>query len=188
MKLINKICLIAGGSALLMSTASAGDDTWYGKNPAPAKAPVPAPLCFEAGETSLDIVSVYADPTGGGGEWYDGSGLDSGVGGGLALTHFYTENLGVSAGAYWWDGNGAIHSVTGSVIYRHPLQDLCLAPYVYGGVGGHFDSVNQISGHLGAGVEYRVTDSVGIFADYRYTWADETEDWNLYTLGLRILF
>lgn len=187
MKLINKICLIAGGSALLLSSASAGD-TWSGKNPAPSKEPVAPALCFEAGETSLDVISIYADPTGGGGSLYDGAGLDAGFGGGLALTHFATENLGVSAGAYWWEGSSVIHSVTGSVIYRQPFQDLCLAPYVYGGVGGHFDSVNQISGHLGAGVEYRVCEGFGIFADYRYTWADETEDWNLYSLGVRVLF
>ena len=185
MKLINKICLVAGGSALLLSSASAGDAT-YSKNPAPSKEPVPAANCFNAGETSLDIISIYADPTGGGGDSYDGTGLDGGFGGGIGLTHFVTENIGLSGQAYWWDGASIIHSVTASVIYRQPIQDICLAPYIYGGGGGHFDSVNQVSAHAGAGVEYRICEGFGIFADYRYTWADETEDWNLYTLGLRI--
>ncbi len=141
--------------------------------------------CFYAGETSFDIISIYVDPRGSSNVSGE---LEAGAGGGLALSHFFNENFGLMGRAYWWDGDDVVHSFTGSVVIRYPFQDLCLAPYVFGGIGGHFDSDSQVSGHAGAGLEYRFTDRLGLVADYSYTWTDETEDWHLYTLGLRIKF
>lgn len=142
--------------------------------------------CFYAGETSFDLISIYVDPRGTADS--HGESIEDGFGGGIGVTHFFTESFGLRGGAYWWDTDSIVHSVTASAIVRYPIETLCLAPYVFGGVGGHFDSVNQVSGHLGAGLEYRLTDRLGVIADYSYTFTDETEDWNMYSLGLRIKF
>jgi opacity protein-like surface antigen len=174
-KLTTAICALA----LSAGFATAGD--YYSKNPMPSKGVIPIEEpCFAAGEINFDIIGMYIDPT--------GDGLEDGPGGGIGAGYFFTENFGINTKAYWWDGNSAIHSITASAVARFPIDDLCLAPFIYGGVGGHFDSVNQISGHLGSGVEYRLTDSIGIFADYSYTWADETDNWHGYSLGVRFVF
>ena len=68
------------------------------------------------------------------------------------------------------------------------MQSLCIAPYGYGGLGGAFGDESQFTQHLGAGVELRLTGRVGVFADYSYNFGDETTDWNLYTVGMRLLF
>lgn len=155
--------------------------------PAPAYAPQSA-QCFYAGETSFDVISIFVDPTGMADSSYHGEEIESGFGAGIGVSHFFTKSVGLRGGAYWWDTDSIIHSVTASAVVRYPIEELCLAPYVFGGVGGHFDSVNQISAHLGAGVEYRLTDRLGIIADYSYTFTDETADWNMYSLGLRVKF
>ena len=188
MKVTKTLLLTLSAIGILGGSAVAGD-VW-------SKAPVideknpPLEPCFVAGEIQFDIISIYVDPVGGGdyGDYYGDESLDDSAGGGLGLGYYFTEYVGVRAEAYWFDGGSAIHSITGSLVVRYPFQDSCVAPYVYGGGGGHFDSVNQGSGHLGAGIEMRFNPSFGLFADYRYTWTEETEDWRMYTLGLRWVF
>ncbi len=176
-----RLLAIVGSMGLLAAGSVFAGDHSHPKAPV-GKAPIPDPPCFEAGETIFEAISIYALPSGG------GDPLDEGFGGGIGLSHYYTENFGVQTRAYWWDGDSAIHSITASLVYRCPIQDLCLAPFIYGGGGGHFDSTNQGSGHLGTGIEYRVKPGFGIVADYRYTWTSETEDWHLFTLGARFVF
>ena len=180
MKKIAIICSVLGGIA---STAVAGLDVL----PTRAAYSQKSAQCFYAGETSFDAISIYVDPTGTS-NVHGGDAIEDGFGGGLGLTHFITDSFGVRGGAYWFGSDSTIHSVTASGIIRYPLEKFCLAPYVFGGVGGHFDSVNQISAHLGAGVEYRITDRLGLIADYSHTFTDETEDWNMYSLGVRVRF
>ena len=144
--------------------------------------------CFYAGETNFDIISLYVSPSGDPTEGYDGEPLDDGFGGGISISHFVTERFGGQFRAYWWDTESVVHSITGSFIVRQPIEKWCTAPYVFGGIGGHFDSANQHSWHAGAGVDIRLSEKWGIVADYSYTWADETADWNLFTLGLRFTF
>ncbi len=163
----------------LGAMAHAGEYWAPSKNPIKEPLPQPDPLCFHAGEIHFDVISMYVDPTGS---------LSGSAGGGFAVGYFFNEYVGVRGTAYWWDSGSAQHNFLASAVLRYPLHDLCIAPYVYGGIGGHFDSENQVGGHLGAGAEYRITDNLGIFADYSYTWADETSDWHGYTLGLRFVF
>ena len=158
----------------------------YGYSAKGAKAPLaPAPLdpipCFTAGEIQLDAFALYANPKGNGI-------LSDGWGGGIGGSYFLNEYVGLMGRAYWWDADPVIHSITGSAILRYPFQSLCLAPYAYGGIGGHFDSVNQVGAHLGVGLEFRMTENIGVFADWNYTWADETEDWDVISFGLRFVF
>ena len=157
---------------------SAKADYTYTKNPVQPE-PLTVP-CFTAGEFHLDAISLYAD--------VQGDSLEDGAGGGIGASYFFTEMFGVMGRAYWWDTDSVITSITASAVLRAPIQSVCLAPYVYGGLGGHFNSENQIGGHLGAGLEFRMTERLGIFSDFTYTWADKTDDWGMYTLGLRLAF
>ena len=178
MKKLILLCSVFG----LAASANAGLQTIEST---PAYTPA-NPQCFYAGETSFDLISLYVNPTGSS-DNHDVN-LESGAGAGIGLTHFITDSFGLSGRAYWWDTDSIVNSVTASAILRKPIESLCLAPFVYGGIGGHFDSVNQFSTHLGAGVEYRLTDRIGIIGDYSHTFTDVTQDWDMYTLGLRIRF
>ena len=179
---MKKLALTILAFGIGLSVAQAGSSSYYYSSKAPAKDPIPLQPenCFYAGESFVDIFGVYADPE-------DGSELDDTVGGGFGIGHFITEYLGVRGRAYWWDGDSVIHSVAADAILRMPIQSLCIAPYIYGGVGGAFNGENQFTSHFGGGIEARLTGRLGVFADYSRNFADEG-DWDLYSLGLRILF
>ena len=83
-----------------------------------------------------------------------------------------------------------MNSITGSVLLRYPIRSLCVAPYAVGGIGGHFNSQNQFTGHVGLGLEVRLPDisCIGLFAEGTYNWADKTEDYLVFRVGTRINF
>lgn len=150
------------------------------KNPPPIVAPDPGCDCFDKPGLSVDPFV--------GGVFGNGDLKDS-LAGGVALTGFVNSYLGFSTSVYWWDdGESAVHSVVGSAILRYPIRSACIAPYVLGGVGGHFNSVNQATGHLGGGLEIALPNvsCLGIFADGAYYWADKTDNYTVARLGLRI--
>ena len=64
-----------------------------------------------------------------------------------------------------------------SAIYRYPLWDTGVAPYAFGGFGRQWDHAAQWSGHIGAGVEFRVNVHTGIFLDGRRVFEDRTSDY-----------
>ena len=185
---MKKLALTILALGMGLTAAQAGSSSYYYSSKAPAKDPIPLQPenCFYAGESFLDVFGLYADPEAGAAN--DGAGYEDSIGGGIGLGHFFTEYLGARGRAYWWDGGSAVHSVNADLILRAPIQSLCIAPYLYGGLGGAFNGTNQFTQHLGAGLEMRLTGRLGVFADYSHTFADETGDWNLYSLGLRILF
>lgn len=141
--------------------------------------------CFAAGDFSADIFAGYV--------WgFDDEEAEEvyedGAAGGVGFNYFFTEMVGVGVDAYWFDSDGTIHNFDGSLIIRFPIQEACIAPYVYGGGGFHTNSTNQGSFHAGAGVEWKFSDSTSLFGDGRYTWLDETNDTALARLGLRFSF
>lgn len=145
---------------------------------------VPAPpvieeVCFEAGELQLDLFAGYV--------WAEG-GHDDSATGGVGINYFFTEMVGVGVDAHWWDGDGTIHSFSGSLIVRFPIQEICLAPYIYGGGGFDVNSEQYGSVHAGAGIEYRISDSIGVFADGRYTWGEDEYDDAMARGGIRFVF
>ena len=105
-------------------------------------------------------------------------------------------------------------TVTGNVIFRYPLDvkfpGFHLAPYIFGGVGGVFNSNNVLTrvatfGHAqvlnrrntnddvlgdgGAGLEYRFTPHIGVFSDIRYNVVDYSKNNFMTTrFGLRFVF
>lgn len=180
-----KTKLISMGMAagvLAVSNATAGEPL----APPALEIPVSKPVCdcFDHSSTGIDLFGVYVNPTGN-----NGSDIDSSLGGGLGVTSYLNSYLGFSGNAYWWhDGDSQVTSISGSMILRYPIRSLCVAPYLIGGVGGHFNSVNQWTSHVGAGIEIRVpsVSCLGIFADGTYNFADETEDYLMFRLGARI--
>ena len=63
----------------------------------------------------------------------------------------------------------AANQVTGSLILRYPFEGpICWAPYIFGGGGGVFDGESTGFGHVGVGVEFRVTPYMGFFTDWRW--------------------
>jgi hypothetical protein len=135
------------------------------KNPViPAAAP-----CFAAGELVIkpfyDITLINDAPHG---HYSD----DTLYGGGLAVDYFFTENLGIGMDGYWLDDDSVIHSYNVNLTARTTVLTECLA--VYGIVGGGVFTNGSTYGsfHAGGGLEYRLTESFGLFADARYKWLD----------------
>lgn len=143
---------------------------------------------FKSMETSVDLFGSYTAASGNTDRFKDG------FGGGLGVNHFFTKHFGLGLDAYAWEGdrprNGITAGVSGSLIARYPIEEIHLAPYVFGGVGGIFTESRsaQPSGHLGGGLEYRFTEHMGVFSDVRYVFADEDNDYALPRLGIRYAF
>lgn len=63
----------------------------------------------------------------------------------------------------------AANQLTGSLILRYPFEGpICWAPYLFGGGGGIWDGKSTGFGHVGVGVEFRVTPNIGFFTDWRW--------------------
>lgn len=147
------------------------------------------PSLFQDVETSADIFGTYA-ATGGGPQ----SRFKDGFGGGVGVNHFFLKYVGVGLDAYAWNGDrpkdGISGGPSGSLILRYPIENLHLAPYVFGGVGGLFTESRspQLTEHGGIGFEYRFDPNWGVFADARYVFTDKDNDYALPRVGLRFIF
>ena len=147
------------------------------------KQPIPEATCFLDRELQIDVFGAYAD---GNSSSHAGPIRDHGWGGGIGINYFFTRNVGVGVDGIWLDakenagagnndnnddGGKAFHNVTGSLIFRLPMDASCLAPYVFVGGGFHVDGDQWASAHGGVGLEYRIVpNKVGIFVDARWTY------------------
>lgn len=172
----------SGWAGVDVTPAYSGKQSPSEKNPPTLEVPEAlACLCFDQPGVAVDVFAA--------GIASSGSGTEDAIGGGLGLTGFLNPYLGFSTNVYWWDdGSSQVHSVSGSAILRYPLRKWCVAPYVLGGAGGNFDSVNQWTAHLGGGIEMACPFArcMGLFADAAYTWADKTDDYTLIRVGARV--
>jgi hypothetical protein len=146
------------------------------------KAPVPTP-CFADQEWQVDLFGQYSV---GEGPHHAGIFRDHGWGGGIGVNYFFTRNLGIGVDAAWLyaneadyvsnrnddsdNGHTTLHNFSGSLIFRAPIDDLCLAPYAYVGGGATVDGEQWASAHGGVGVEYRFAERKGVFVDGRWTY------------------
>lgn len=153
----------------------------YGKAPV-SKGPVPLPAptcnCFEPGGQ----FSLY------GAGLVGASDIDDSFGAGIAADYFFTPFVGVEADATWAFADTTVHAFTGSVVLRYPIVSACIAPYILGGGGFHTDGVKQGTFHAGGGLDVRLANCFGIFADARYTWAQDTDDYTIIRAGIRMNF
>jgi hypothetical protein len=209
MKKINIAVIISCG---LLGNAFAGAPMVSSKE---YKAPVPV-LCFHEHEWQVDIFGQYSV---GEGPHQAGTFRDHGWGGGVGINYFFTRNLGLGVDAAWLYATEApdrefqrgdllrrrlgihddsdqtvIHNFSGSLIFRFPIDEHCLAPYIYAGGGCHVDGDQWASAHVGVGLEYRLQpEKYGVFLDGRWTYFGDRfghEDLNQFgtRVGFRFIF
>jgi hypothetical protein len=161
-------------TAVLTSAAFAGERIVTSNKT--YKGPVEEP-CFGDNEFQIDIFGLYLD---GNSPDHAGPIRDHGWGGGIGFNYFFTRNIGVGVDAAWVDadenislggGSTVIHHYSGSLIFRFPIDEKCIAPYVYLGGGVAGDGENWAYGHAGVGLEYRIKpQKLGLFVDARWTY------------------
>lgn len=162
--------------------------------------------CFGEHEWQIDLFGQYSV-----GEGPNQVQLfrDHGWGGGVGINYFFTRNWGLGVDAAWLygkegpglddgDHHGShrtvTHNFTGSLIFRVPIDDSCLAPYLYAGGGLSVDGEQWATAHAGVGVEYRITpQKFGVFLDGRWTYLGDRfghEDLNFFSsrVGFRFIF
>jgi Outer membrane protein beta-barrel domain len=138
--------------------------------------------CFDPGKIQVSLygAGIIFDT--------DAPGLDDELGGGLGVGYFFTEYAGVEVDATWLATESVLHSFSGSLVLRCPIRPACLAPYILGGGGYMVNSEEQWTVHAGAGIDVRFGHGPlcpGLFADARYTWTEEEEDFVLIRAGFR---
>jgi len=175
---------IALASLGLVSAQAGTSYVSYGKAPK-APAPIQAPSlceCFAANTSNVSVFAAGILPES------SSADLDDSFGGGIALNYFFTENFGVEGSYSIFASDSEVHQFSGSLIARLPIKSLCLAPYALAGGSFHTDGVNQGTWHVGAGLDYRIANCFGVFADAQYNWADDTSDYTTVRGGVRFGF
>jgi outer membrane protein W len=183
---MNKTTLTTLALATLgLASAQAGTGyVSYGKAPK-GPAPIEAPSlceCFAANTTSVSVYAAGILPK------HSSADLDDAFGGGIALDYFFTENIGIEGSYSIFGTESAVHQLSGSLVFRLPIKSLCLAPYALAGGSFHTDGVNQGTWHVGAGLDSRIANCVGIFADAQYNWTEDTSDYTTVRGGVRFGF
>ncbi|MES2705895.1 MAG: outer membrane beta-barrel protein [Verrucomicrobiota bacterium] len=138
--------------------------------------------CFSPNTATFSVYAAGLSPSDDRGE------LDGSMGMGISGNYFFSENVGIEGDATWFAEDSTVNLITGSIVLRAPIPSLCLAPYAMAGIGVHANGVNQAIAHLGGGVDFRLVNCFGLFADARYTWADETSNYTVIRGGVRFSF
>lgn len=173
-KLFTALTLLALSAGLV----SAGD---YGKNPV-TKNPIMVDTGCDCFGTGFEFSGFAAGalPDSGSGE----------LGGGAAIGYFFTENVGVEVSYTVAAFESEEHIVTGNLIYRMPIRDLCIAPYILAGGGVLTNSATDGLFDVGAGLDIRLDSMgcVGIFVDAAYNWVEDDRNFTLVRAGVKIPF
>ncbi len=182
-------------TAAVAGTPAAARPT-FGKGIAAPALNVPALCdCFEGNTASMSVYAggliVNSGSLNRGGSHGHGAGQESlsdSFAAGISMNYFFTPIVGVE-GDYTFAANSSeVNLLTGSVVLRAPIRAACLAPYAVAGGGLHADGVTQGVYHAGGGVDFRLANCFGVFADARYTWAEDTEDYTIVRGGVRFNF
>ena len=196
--------LVFGFAALvaIAGVSLAGTETYTGPASKEYKQ-VEKPSCFSDKEWQVDTFGAYQV---GNGPIHAGASKDHAWGGGVAVNYFFARYFGLSAEGTWLeghetglhpiDGNAAtqFQSVTGSLIFRYPIDSWCLAPYVFTGGGATMDGSAWAVYHIGVGLEYRIwPNKLGIFADGRWNYygdrySHDVQNNFLFRAGARLVF
>jgi hypothetical protein len=208
MKLTTIITVTIAGA--LMTTAARAVHVWEdpGAWSSSAFTYTTAPKYF-GNELSLDMFGSYWAPERGLGHVFETNikGDRGRWGGGVGVNYFFTPWFGIGGDVNWSDHRGfggpSTDWAMGNAIFRIPIGCSGFAPYVFGGGGRQFnglfhdDAGDVFAGKryewvadLGAGIEYRFSPVVGIFADGRYIWHTENGGIDRVCLraGLRLAF
>jgi len=118
-----------------------------------------------------------------------GSRFSTGSGGGFGLNFFFARYFGIGYEAAWYGNNGTAEHMplSGNFFLRYPICSLNLAPYAMVGGGAAWDGTTVGFGNVGAGLEYRFTNNIGLFVDGRYFYGGSGNVANMRS-GLRFAF
>lgn len=113
----------------------------------------------------------------------------TGAGGGFGFNFFFARYFGIGYEAAWYDNGGTVEHMPlgGNLFFRYPICSLNLAPYVMVGGGFGWDGTTIGYGNVGGGLEYRLTNNIGLFVDGRYFYGGTGNVANLRS-GLRFAF
>jgi opacity protein-like surface antigen len=195
------------------ATSAFGGESVSSSKEVVVPAPPPPVSYFQSNEFSVGLFASYG--------WTHNDNVraigNHAWGGGIDGQYFPLRYLGLAVEGDFFNevpGDFFGSTVTGNVILRYPLDDrfpgFHLAPYIFGGVGGVFNSNNaftrvatfgharapnrrntddQVLGDGGAGLEYRFTRHIGLFSDFRYNFVNESKNNFMTTrIGLRFAF
>lgn len=151
-----------------------------------AKAPV-APMppvqtgcgCFGAGGAFDVFGGAYLPKNG-----------DDVLGGGLGFNYFFNRNVGIDLNYGLYATSSEHHQFDGNLVFRAPIDSLCIAPYLLVGGGMSTNSVTRGNYQAGAGLDVRIPSAscLGLFAEGAYHWSTVAPDYTTVRLGLRIPF
>ena len=115
---------------------------------------------------------------------------DGELGAGAGINYFFHRFVGIEGYAYSESTGGRqfVDTIGGNLIFRVPIGESGVAPYVLAGGARQLDPVIQWTVDAGGGLEWRFARHVGVFVDARYVWADDTEDYGLGRLGFKFGF
>jgi len=166
--------------ALALSPLAAGPVGSGKTTVAPLPPPPPAGCdCFGTGFT-VNPYALYMIPEGSGDEEF---------GAGVSLDYFFTPFVGVSGFAHWINTDSVEHNYGADLVLRYPIESLCIAPYALVGGGIHTNSETEFMGRFGAGIDWRIKDCIGVFADWTYTLpGGDVQEYQIIRLGMKFPF
>lgn len=153
---------------------------------------------YTAQELSLDLFGSYINPEGNFPDLFETNIRHGNWGGGVGLNYFLTRELGLGADFNMSakDSGNLVDGVVGSVMFRLPLGNSGVAPYLIGSGGRAFTDLHSGASYYhwvyggGVGLEYRWSPTMGIFSDARFFWSEKETYYNrlLIRAGLRVVF
>ena len=127
-------------------------------------------------ECKFRVTELQVDAFGLGAFYQEGR---PGWGGGLGVNYFFAKyfGVGVEQDLFGRNDNGSSNytqwGTFGNVFLRYPICSWNLAPYAIVGGGVVYGKKTIGGGSVGGGLEYRLTDNIGIFGDARYLYTEE---------------
>lgn len=139
----------------------------------------------------IDLFGSYLNRTGTEDCGCGDHGKQHGWGGGIGAGYFIVPSYVVlRADVNFTSVHDARTEVSADVLFRLPLADGRIAPYAL--VGGGLEAADGTNGyfHAGGGLEWRITNNVGIFGEVTYAWVDSMAENNNLTakLGVRVAY
>ena len=177
------------------------------------------PCLFRDNELQIDAFGLGNFYNAGGSSTFNGQNLDSGLGGrpawggGLGINYFFARYFGIgleqdlygrNSGSSEGDSGYTRWATIGNLFLRYPICSWNLAPYIMVGGGANYGNVptretpvgtyrpaGQGFGHVGGGLEYRITENIGLFTDARYLFSGVAalpDNQLMWRYGLRFAF
>ncbi|MCF6311129.1 MAG: porin family protein [Verrucomicrobiales bacterium] len=174
----------------ILTTIAAGfmlSGVAFGGTPVNYQSSAPAPSAsFFGPETTISAFGAYVKP--------DQDALSKTWGAGIGAEHFFSDYFGLGGSAMWVDTDeaGLWHNYTVDAIIRVPINRI--APYALAGAGLIYgDGEFNFIGRLGAGLDFRITRSLGLFGDWIYHFPEGStglsgENYSVARVGLKIAF